>query len=101
MREDAIHLAGAQLALVLILTASLAIAAVPQARSARLMSARLGPTTAVAAHIQPAVAPPEPEVIRLQDMSPEQAKIWNASNPIAKGPNPAAKPFHLEAQGAI
>jgi spore germination cell wall hydrolase CwlJ-like protein len=103
MRDDAIHLAGAQLALVLIMSASLALAAVPQSRSARLMSARVAPTVAAATQVQPAaaVAPPEADVIRLQDLTPEQAKLWNANNPIATGPNPAAKPFHLETEGVL
>lgn len=101
MRDDAIHLAGAQLALVLILSAGLAIAAVPQVRAPKLMSARLAPTAAAAAQVQPAAAAPQAEVIRLQDLTPEQARIWNASNPIASGPNPPAKPFHLDAQGVL
>lgn len=34
-------------------------------------------------------------VIRLQDLSPDAARIWNAANPVAPGPNPAARPFKL------
>jgi hypothetical protein len=40
-------------------------------------------------------------LIRLQELSPEAARIWNASNPISDLPNPAARPFFLKAEGVI
>jgi spore germination cell wall hydrolase CwlJ-like protein len=43
----------------------------------------------------------EAGVIRLQDMSPEAARLWNASNPLSTSPNPAAKPFNLAAEGML
>ncbi|MDB5475570.1 MAG: sleB [Phenylobacterium sp.] len=103
MRDDAVHLAGAQLALVLLMSAALAIAAVP-ARASRLMTVHLTPVAAAAAPIQPAAqdgAAPEAPVIRLQDLNPDQARLWNAANPIAKAANPAAKPFKLNAEGML
>jgi len=42
-----------------------------------------------------------PTVLRLQDLTPEQARAWNAANPIAKASNPAAKPFHLATEGML
>lgn len=103
MRDDAIHLAGAQLALVVIMTASLALAAAPT-RHVRLMNAQVTPVQATAAKlVQPAAAADAqpPAIIRLQDLTPDQARLWNASVPIAKGPNPAARPFHLETEGVL
>ncbi|RAK56186.1 cell wall hydrolase [Phenylobacterium soli] len=64
------------------------------------MSARLGPVAVATAQAQPAVDAPD-EVIRLQDLDPDQARKWNAANPIAKGPNPAAKPFKLVTEGVL
>ena len=40
-------------------------------------------------------------VIRLQDLSPDAAKVWNAANPDSELPNPAAKPFKLNAGGVL
>ncbi|HEX3700103.1 MAG TPA: cell wall hydrolase [Phenylobacterium sp.] len=104
MRDDAIHLAGAQLALVVLMSAGLALAAVPARHAPRLMTARLTPSAA-AAQLQPAATasatPEEPAVIRLQDLAPDQARLWNANNPISKAPNPAAKPFKLDAEGVL
>jgi spore germination cell wall hydrolase CwlJ-like protein len=40
-------------------------------------------------------------VIRLQDLSPEAARIWNASIPVSDAPNPPAKPFKLNAGGVL
>jgi spore germination cell wall hydrolase CwlJ-like protein len=103
MRDDAIHLAGAQLALVLLMSAGLAIAAVP-ARASRLMAVRAAPATMAVTQVQAAVqdaAAPEAPVIRLQDLNPDQARRWNAANPIATGANPAAKPFKLNAAGML
>jgi spore germination cell wall hydrolase CwlJ-like protein len=103
MRDDAIHLAGAQLAVVLLMSAGLAIAAVP-ANAPRMMTTRLTPVTALqlapVAQAEDAAAVEAP-VIRLQDLNPEQARRWNATNPIAKSANPAAKPFKLNAEGML
>lgn len=102
MRDDAIHLAGAQLALGLVLSAGLAIAAVPQHVQPKLMTARLAPAAASVAQVAtPSADAQDTAVIRLQDLSPDQARKWNASNPIAPGPKPAAKPFHLDADGVL
>jgi hypothetical protein len=40
-------------------------------------------------------------LIRLQDLSPEAARLWNASNPVSDLPNPAARPFFLKSEGVI
>lgn len=105
MRDHAIHLAGAQLALVLLMSAGLAIAAAPAREGSQLMTARLTPTAAAAAQLQvaqgEAAAPADTPMIRLRDLDPDQARRWNAANPIAKGPNPAAKPFRLNAEGVL
>jgi spore germination cell wall hydrolase CwlJ-like protein len=37
---------------------------------------------------------------RLQDLSPNEAEIYNAGVPISTDPNPAALPFHLEGASA-
>jgi len=103
MRDDAIHLAGVQLAVVALMSAGVCLAAVPSHPDAKLMTVRAAPVAVAAAQVQ-AAAPaetPEAPVIRLQDLNPDQARLWNAANPIAKGPNPAAKPFHLDAQGVL
>lgn len=42
-----------------------------------------------------------PDVLRLQDLTPDQARAWNAANPISTAPNPAAKPFHLTTDGVL
>jgi spore germination cell wall hydrolase CwlJ-like protein len=104
VRDDAIHLAGAQLALVLIMSAGLAIAAVPARHGAQLMTARLTPTAISAAQVQAAQAPAAAQdvpVIRLQDLDPEQARRWNAANPISTSRNPPARPFKLNAEGVL
>jgi spore germination cell wall hydrolase CwlJ-like protein len=43
----------------------------------------------------------EPAVLRLQDLSADQARAWNAAIPAAGGPNPAAKPFRLKTSGML
>ena len=102
MRGDAIHLAGGQLALVLVMSAGLAIAAVPQRPAPQLMTARLTPVAAATAQIQAAAtAPAEAAVIRLQDFTPDQARRWNAANPIATVRTAPAKPFKLETAGVM
>lgn len=47
------------------------------------------------------VAAPEPVVLKLQNLTSEQAEAWNAANPTFTGPNPAAKPFKLNAGGVL
>jgi hypothetical protein len=128
---------GVQLSLVVMLSAGLAIAAVPPSdghRLARLLNgemsarafarltagmdpamlsiaSRIHPDAAPAG-LRPAVAPDglvtaaavseaETGVIRLQDLSPEAARIWNASNPVSPLPNPAARPFNLKTEGVM
>jgi hypothetical protein len=49
---------------------------------------------------QPVAAETE-GLIRLQDLSPEAARLWNASNPASDLPNPPAKPFFLKSEGVI
>lgn len=47
-------------------------------------------------------APPEETgILRLQDMTPDEARIWNANNPTSTLPNPPAKPFHLKTSGML
>lgn len=43
----------------------------------------------------------DPSVIRLQDLSPEAARIWNASNPIQEANTAPARPFTLNAVGVL
>ena len=141
--DDAIHLVGVELGLVIALGASLAVAAAPEPTNARLaqltrgdvsaqgfgrLTASMDPAmlalasrfeaksasarwtinpadgagAAVAGDAQAAVGGGEASpVIRLQDLSPDAAKVWNANNPVAAGSNPAAKPFKLSASGVI
>jgi spore germination cell wall hydrolase CwlJ-like protein len=40
-------------------------------------------------------------VIRLQDLSPEAARIWNQLNPVTAKSNVAAQPFKLNASGVM
>lgn len=102
LRDHAAHLAGVQLAVVALMTAGLAIAAAPpnapQKRSSDMVTA-IAPT----AQLTPASAAAEPEggSIRLQDLTPDQARLWNAANPISTLPNPAARPFRLKADSVI
>jgi spore germination cell wall hydrolase CwlJ-like protein len=98
-RDHAIHLAGAQLALVVMMSAGLALAAVPIRQAPRLMRAQATPVAQ--GPVQADVRAAEAGVIRLQDLGPDEARRWNASNPIATGPNPSAKPFKLVAQGVL
>lgn len=72
----------------------------PQAGGALLQPAVAGTQDTVAGSAQAAVAP-EPAVLRLQDLTPDQARAWNAANPIAPGPNPAARPFLLKTAGVM
>ncbi len=99
LRDHAANLAGVQLALAVCLAGGLAIAAAPQPKA---------PTTLAAAAIAPAVTsaaataePADAGVVRLQDLRPDQARLWNAANPISDLPNPAAKPFRLKADSVL
>ena len=111
-RHHVAHLVGAQLGLVVVLCAAfLAASATPWPAEAHLRGAEARarlPSHAPPAGLTQANAPVEAEaeapdagVIRLQDLSPEAARLWNASHPIARGPNPAAKPFNLAAEGVL
>lgn len=71
------------------------------ARAAKPLVLRELRASVVAAEAPPASEPAEAGVIRLQDMSPEAARLWNASNPLSTSPNPAAKPFNLAAEGML
>ncbi|MDB5446117.1 MAG: sleB [Phenylobacterium sp.] len=109
-RHHVAHLVGAQLGLVVTLCAAfLAASATPWPAEAHLRGAQAhaallshatpaGLTQATAAVETPA---PDAGVIRLQDLSPQAAHLWNAANPISKGSNPAAKPFNLAAEGVL
>ncbi|MEO8114685.1 MAG: cell wall hydrolase [Phenylobacterium sp.] len=101
--HHAAPIAGVQLGLVALLSATVAIAAVPgpitsafQPQAAH--EPRPGLVARAAAQI---AAEPEPVVIRLQELSPDAARVWNAANPVAALPNPAAKPFTLNAEGVL
>ena len=99
LKDQATHLAGLQLALAVLATAGLAIAGAPQRRD------QSAPTSKIAAlaHVQPISSPAgsEGEFVRLQDLTPDEARRWNAANPVSTLPNPAAKPFRLKAQSVI
>lgn len=97
LRDHAAHLAGAQLALAACLTAGVALAGAPEAKTPQVAVA---PVAAAATPVT-ASAEPQADVVRLQDMTPEQAQLWNASNPISTLPNPPAKPFRLKAESVL
>jgi spore germination cell wall hydrolase CwlJ-like protein len=143
--DDAIHLVGVELGLLVVLGASLAVAAAPAPSGARLAALTDGDVSAtgferLTASMDPAMlalagryepragsarwsmTPPPADVagqtdplgvqtvsttpeaapvIRLQDLSPDAARVWNANNPVAKGANAAAKPFHLATTGVL
>jgi spore germination cell wall hydrolase CwlJ-like protein len=103
----AIQLAGAQLGLAAVLCGVFVVAA-PSAwpAYARLDAPRAAPQRLAAARApaQAAAAVPagaDPAALPLQDLSPAAARLWNASNPISRGPNPAARPFRLAADGEL
>ncbi len=52
------------------------------------------------ASLDPA-AETDASVIRLQDLPPDAARIWNANAPDSATPNPAAQPFRLNAGGVL
>ena len=105
-RHQATHLAWVPLGLagvVLIIVGLAASGPLPAyahlheaAPSTRPLAAAAPPTSAQAADVQAAQGDG-----RLQDLSPEAARLWNASIPISNLPNPAAKPFRLAADGAL
>ena len=43
----------------------------------------------------------EPDVLRLQDLTPDEARAWNIANPTSTAPNPAARPFMLKTTGML
>ena len=110
-RPRAAHVAGAQLGLVSLLCLAFAAASVfawPAYADLDVHAVRTRspayPARAAApppASVTPASATADPAVIRLQDLAPDAARRWNAANPIVKGPNPAAKPFNLAAEGVL
>ena len=99
--SDAIHLAGAQLAVGVMLSAGLAMAAVPAHEANRRAMIAIAPAPTVAAVQKVDASAATPEVIRLQDLTPDQARAWNKAQPFATGPNPAAKPFRLVTEGVL
>jgi spore germination cell wall hydrolase CwlJ-like protein len=100
-RDDAVHLVGAQLCALVLMSAGLAIAAAPSPGSVRLSMSRSTAAQAVVQPIAVASAEADPDVIRLQDLDPDAARLWNAANPVSTLPNPAARPFKLEANGVL
>lgn len=136
-RDHAAPLAGIQLAAAVLMSAGLAIAAVPGSDGLRLarltggdisakafarLTGAMDPAMlALATRFEPrvqslalrpalndenlqtvqAVAEAEAGVIRLQDLSPEGARLWNASQPISALQNAAARPFKLATEGAF
>ncbi|HEY8573411.1 cell wall hydrolase [Phenylobacterium sp.] len=133
----AVLLAGLQLVLVTLLSAGLAIAAVPAEdgqRLARMLGGDISAQAfarltrgmdpamlALAGRFEPKVQPvalrpaiadqslqtaqlvsdTEAGVIRLQDLSPDAARLWNAAQPVSTLPNPAARPFFLKTEGVL
>ena len=47
------------------------------------------------------VAGADAGVIRLQDLSPDAARLWNAAQPISTLPNPPARPLLLKTEGVL
>ncbi|MDB5466265.1 MAG: sleB [Phenylobacterium sp.] len=113
-RDHAVHLTGVQLGLVAAMSAAVVLGALPAEpafahlggapglplrASMALANAEAGATPLDTA--QPDGSEPDAGVIRLRDMAPDAARLWNASNPISQLPNPAAKPFRLDAAGVL
>lgn len=105
LRDHAAHLAALQLVLVSLLTGGVALAAARAPQSASLAAAPAG-----AVELGPRLQPTEISaaregvdsgLIRLQDLDPDEARRWNAANPISSLPNPAAKPFRLKAASVL
>jgi spore germination cell wall hydrolase CwlJ-like protein len=111
-RHDVSHLLAVQLGLASLLCGG-AIAASANALTtpagAHLKLGAVAPNLPRSAAAQPqatlANAPADAAaasgVIRLQDLTPDQARLWNASHPVSTGPNPAAKPFKLATEGML
>ncbi|WP_240609449.1 cell wall hydrolase [Phenylobacterium deserti] len=101
----ATQVAGLQLGLLSVLCLAISLAALPsQTNSARLTQAPVSAPRAMV--LTPAATSGEDQasqddLIRLQDLSPDAARLWNASNPISDLPNPPARPFRLEAEGVL
>ena len=105
-RRQAMHLAWVPLGLagvVLIIVGLAASGPLPAyahlreaAPSTRPLAAAPPPASAQATDVQAAQGEG-----RLQDLSPDAARLWNASIPISNLPNPAAKPFSLAADGVL
>ncbi|WP_439951232.1 cell wall hydrolase [Sphingomonas azotifigens] len=53
------------------------------------------PPVALAARVVPKEELPPVEPVAIADLSPEDARAFNASIPFSTDPNPAARPFHL------
>jgi spore germination cell wall hydrolase CwlJ-like protein len=110
-RHHALHVAGAQLSLVSVLCAAFAIASASAWPAYAHLETTAGRARAVHAAAAQAAAQPvaasaaeagaDPGVIRLQDLSPDEARAWNAAHPLSSAANPAAKPFNLAAEGVL
>jgi len=59
------------------------------------------PKTEILSGLQTADATEESPVFRWQALSPDQARMINASLPVSTDPNPAARPFRLRADSAV
>jgi spore germination cell wall hydrolase CwlJ-like protein len=111
VRDHAVHLTGVQLGLVAAMSAAVVLGALPaEPAFAHLggasglplrASVALANAEAGAVAIPADTAEPDAGVIRLRDLAPDAARLWNASNPISQLPNPAARPFRLDAAGVL
>ena len=107
-RHHVAHVLGAQLGFVALLFGAVTVAAAGAAQAHLRTAGQLASAqharpavTRVSNTVDPRSAGEDPGVIRLRDLTPDAARLWNASNPIASGPNPAAKPFNLAAEGVM
>jgi spore germination cell wall hydrolase CwlJ-like protein len=103
-QAGATRTAGAQLGVAWLLCGGLMMGAAPLASGEAHERPAERAMIALTANHDPAVAATattEPTVLRLQDLSAEQAQAWNAANPISTSNNPAAKPFHLSTDGVL
>jgi len=99
-RDHTAPLATVQFGLAVLMSAGLTIAAAPGPQAMR--GAPDGPAAAEAPiRLTAAVAAPAEELIRLQDLDPDAARLWNAANPVSNLPNPPARPFRLETLGVL
>lgn len=100
--REAGHVLAVEFALVAALGASLALAAPePEQLRTPVRAAAAAPAAETILTSGEAGARAEPAVLRLQDLSPDAARAWNAAVPIGDGPNPAAKPFRLKTGGVL